>query len=1139
MKIGTLNVNGLNIDQTGLKLTSIDTYIQKYGIDILFLQETHIDNLDLGNKIAEKLGGKIFWSLTGNTKRKGVGIFINNSCNASIIKFHHDVEGRLIYVDIDKGLTFRLINIYAHNYPASRKQFFRDLIHVFNTNRTIILAGDFNCAANTSLDKIGGNPQEGTQGWKELSQVISTRNLVDVFRHFYPNTISTTWKGNGVAVRLDRFYFHHNQLQSVNSIKQYISFSDHELVILDIKDSDKSQSRGRGAWKFPNYLVEDLDYSYDLCFKLSKFINNHDIRLLYEWWDKFKSHAKDITFKWSKHRKKVEDITYGQLCAEYREHEKNKNITEMTRVKNIIDTNEKIRAKGVQVRAKAQILDSNEDPSAYFIHKEIHQGKKKVIEQVEVDGVLKDKQEEIVNAFKNFYTDLYTAEGVQELPNDYLQGLPQLDDNDDLGSKITLDEIRQALNQMDNNKSPGPDGLSKEFYLQYFELVAPLLVNLYDHIFTNGQLTNSMKVSYITLICKNENVPHLCKNYRPISLLNTDYKIITKVLSNRLRAYLPSLIHSDQSCSVKNRSIQDNCHYIRDIVEYINDENDTGVLLSLDQEKAFDRVDHNYLMSVLKYYGFCNNFLNWIKLLYHDISSSVIVNGHISDPFKLTRSVRQGCPLSPLLYILSLEPVLNQIRKDSTIYGCPIPGNRNSPPKLSAYADDCKFVVRTDDSVESIIKHYDKYSRFSGSKLNKDKTEVMYLGRWRDKENNPQNIKVVKKMTIFGIVFGIGTENENWKPVLNTIQKRLFFYYGRRLSLYGKAKLVNTLILTKVWYLATFYPPSKEILKKLEVLIFNFIWNGKTDKVNRATMYLPVKDGGIGLVNIHYKYLSLFLSQMMKVFLNHDASWIHFGHMYLGLLLRKYDGYVFSNCGHPHRIITKPGFYKEISIALNILTRANPDFRINENMTSKNFYALLMSSLKTKARVIDRFPHANFKVLFADLSKSVIDPAALNLSFYFLHDVVPVADTLHHREIQQNRFCLKCPGCPETTDHLFLHCAYNHLARQFLQYICFDALGHHLKPEDIRLGPDKRSPEIAQILNYLISEYRHAVWAIRNKEQFENIRQGIRDSLNFFKNRIKFRIQADFIRLGQMIFERQWITTGLATVSDAGVNFNY
>ena len=151
------------------------------------------------------------------------------------------------------------------------------------------------------------------------------------------------------------------------------------------------------------------------------------------------------------------------------------------------------------------------------------------------------------------------------------------------------------------------------------------------------------------------------------------------------------------------------------------------MVLSLDQEKAFDRVSHTYLLNLLKEYGF--RFQNWIRILYSDIYSAVLVNGSVSDKFKITRSVRQGCPLSPLLYVLALEPVLIKIRKDKDIIGCPIPGNRVNPPKLTAFADDCKFPVKTDKSVSNIIEHFVIYKRFSGANLNKHNSELMYLGR--------------------------------------------------------------------------------------------------------------------------------------------------------------------------------------------------------------------------------------------------------------------------------------------------------------------------------------------------------------------------------------------------------------------------
>ena len=151
--------------------------------------------------------------------------------------------------------------------------------------------------------------------------------------------------------------------------------------------------------------------------------------------------------------------------------------------------------------------------------------------------------------------------------------------------------------------------------------------------------------------------------------------------------------------------------------------------------------------------------------------------------------MRQGCPLSPLLYVLALEPVLSKIRKDPLILGCPIPGNRVNPPKLTAFADDCKFVVKTHESVEEIFKHFKDYSKLSGAKINKGKTEIKYLGKWKERESNHLNIKVVKEMTVFGITFG--NTNKNWEDIIATIRNKLNFYTKRKLSYLGKAKLCN------------------------------------------------------------------------------------------------------------------------------------------------------------------------------------------------------------------------------------------------------------------------------------------------------------------------------------------------------------
>ena len=165
----------------------------------------------------------------------------------------------------------------------------------------------------------------------------------------------------------------------------------------------------------------------------------------------------------------------------------------------------------------------------------------------------------------------------------------------------------------------------------------------------------------------------LAKNWQPVSLLNCDYKLASKIITDHLKQVMPSIVHSDQTCSVINRSIFSNLHLIRDTLDMINKTDETGILVSLDQMKAFDRVDHDFLMRVLSKFGFGPSFCRWVSIFYSNVFSRIICNGKLSAPVFLGRGVRQGCPLSPVLYFLTSEVLSNQIRKNRGIEGFLLP----------------------------------------------------------------------------------------------------------------------------------------------------------------------------------------------------------------------------------------------------------------------------------------------------------------------------------------------------------------------------------------------------------------------------------------------------------------------------------
>ena len=246
-----------------------------------------------------------------------------------------------------------------------------------------------------------------------------------------------------------------------------------------------------------------------------------------------------------------------------------------------------------------------------------------------------------VQEFRNFLADLLAASSV---------------------GVATEYEVRSALKQVGLNKSPGLDGLPYEVYLRMSHMFVPILTNVFNHWFAQGAIPGSITKGVITLLEKEgRHVQGELDDYRPITLLNTELKILDRVLANRLQLVISDLIGPEQNNAVKGRLIRENLHLVRQIIEGIKDDT-KAALIYLDQSKAFDRVDHRFLAAVLETAGFKQEFHRWISILYHNPQAVVQVNGRCSGAFAIEWSVQQGYPLSPLLYVLALEPLLRRLR---------------------------------------------------------------------------------------------------------------------------------------------------------------------------------------------------------------------------------------------------------------------------------------------------------------------------------------------------------------------------------------------------------------------------------------------------------------------------------------------
>ena len=541
-------------------------------------------------------------------------------------------------------------------------------------------------------------------------------------------------------------------------------------------------------------------------------------------------------------------------------------------------------------------------------------------------------------------------------------------------------------------------------------------------------MCESMKTSNTRVIYKKGDRKSL-KNWRPISLLNVDYKICSKAISIRLSKVLEFIVDPDQTCSVPGRKISANLHTLRDILDYLDRTGEAGILVSLDQEKAFDRVNRSFLQSLLTRFGFGPSFCNWINTFYKGANMRVIVNEWLTEPIPLSRGVRQGDSLSPMLYILCVETLACQIRSCSQIEGFLLPGANGSQYKVSIYADDTTSLVKSVYSLTALFRVINVYERGSGAKLNVSKTEAMWLGAWRSCPDQPFGLTWVTKMKILGVVFGQNAESDNWRPKLKKLENHLNFWKSRSLSLVGKSLIVNTIGISKLLYLATILPVPQWVISEVNNLIWPFLWGCRMETVSRQSCHQPFLKGGLGIINFKIKADALKLASVVSNCSNADSKSFYLIKYFFGAKLspiRPEWRFLRDNSSPSAQLLTP--FYSNCLSVLSSLRKilSCQDWR-NFAFTSKKCYYTLLKE-KSSSPVIHRH-WVSFLTIGFDLDRHwslVRDEFCENfkndLLWLIVLRAVKVRDALKNWGYINSDCCASCSR-KETIDHCFLNCS--------------------------------------------------------------------------------------------------------------------
>lgn len=998
------------------------------------------------------------------------------------------------------------MNIYAPCPVGERATFFDSLPNYLIGGIPTIVGGDYNTAEDLYLDKIGGDGQPGRSAQQSLKNFATSLHLTDIFRSKNPSARVFTWTNGSVSTRLDKFYVS-NDIAS-NTAKASITifpFSDHDAPYISFQ-LPYSPSRGKGVWKFNTRLLEFPEFTS----QMRQFLEHWHLRKvdfinkLDAWWDIGKKKIRRICQNFAlkvasdkrKERTEVENRIHT-LSLSSDEDAKNQLVL-LRKQLHMLDM---IEINGARIRAKEFHFTCNEKSSRYFYSLENSRQSRKVIARLKDEqGKVIEGNTAVLDHIADFYESLYTAEDTDSVKQSQL--IASIDKyvpdgmKDDLEGLLTSSECKAALDHMKPDKSPGSDGLPAEFYRFFWETIGDDLVEVLNFCFNKGLLTESMRLAILSLIYKKNDV-ELIKNWRPISLLNVDYKIGSKAFATRLKRILPHILSSDQTCSVPGRSIFENLMLIRDIFDYCEMKNLPLALVKIDQEKAFDRVNWLFLEKVLRKMNFGPHFIHCIQTMYTDVSCKISNNGHLSRSITLQRGVRQGCPLSPLLYCIVAETLGNLIRKNDKIDGLRIPGF-GCEVKISQYADDTTLFLRNGYSVDQALLSVNDYERGSGSKVNYDKGKS--CGKWLCSQGSASTLVDQQlqwtdgPFEILGLLFGSAEAViDTWIKRLEKLINRLDAWRYRSLSLKGKTLIVNTIALSGLVYVGTIFNLPENIRKQVNRAVFQFVWSFKNELVCRKTCFQLIEKGGLGVVDIGAKVKALQLKYVGCIYdQSYAAPWVYFARYFIGLQLVKYSpASTFLRSNMVPHALTPSAFYSRLLSYVHEYKDHFLKITLADRSTRSIYGTVLEHHFETPlcefSWQISLGRDREWKIAWLSSRLGLSTGFENDVIWKIYHRVVKTASYIKSWGLRVPENCDLCP-VKEDIDHVFLICPIARDVWNFIRPFVENLLGKfEISAEFLFFFefPRCRNKNAKKLSMYLLKLCIYQLWLHRCDRRFE------------------------------------------------------
>ena len=1031
------NVNGLGDSK---KRRGLFTYMKVYNPDILVLIDTRLDASSEKNIRSETDYTGIYTSFSTNSR--GVAILTKKSFTGKITLIEADGNGNFLLAKCEyDGKSFLLCAVYGPNTdsPIFYEQLFNKTA---DSALDTIFCGDFNTTIDFSLDNKGYVGQGNVRARNMINHYINNLNLDDIFRTREGGKESFTWlsRSGPQKARLDFFLTSTSLRPFITNCDTLTPYkSDHLPIRLSLDFTNFK--KGKGLWRHNNSLLSNINYIERINNTIAKTFAKY---VIIDGYDDFFTESSITDFEnfinLSPEEKnnfnykinpnlliemlindiKNESVSYeSALRRDLNEWESDlkSKITWLKTLfsqQNSLDLRNRIKTAendlndfidlktNTLFKARlSKFKTEGEKPTTFFCSLEKNYSAQKYISKLLVgeNNLEISNQKAIENEVVKFYENLYAnKEDKLTIPT-----IADFFDNDDINyvslspddkmlleREIQIKEIYDALKGTKNGGAPGFTGLTFEFYKVFWSKLKFAIFSCFKHSFEIGRLPDSLTRGVISLLPKGDKPRNKIENYRPITLLDSLYKILSKVVASRINLVLPKIIHSDQNGFVRGRFIGECIRTTADVMQIAMNKKITGILLMVDYKKAFDSIAFRHIINSLHFFNFGEKCVKWIKLLLYNFSACINHAGNISKFFNILQGCRQGDPIASLIFVIAIEIFCIKLRSSKIIKAYKI---NDLDILLSLYADDITIFLQYDSaSLYEVINLINKFSLLSGLQIHMGKSQCVKIGfePWKY-DNLCQDLGLLWKQDfkLLGITFNANTLcfKSCLADKLKEIENCIGNWRHRFMSPLGRVCISNTILLSKVNHLAFSIPSlSKQTIKLIETKVYTFIWGGQ-DKVARKDSKLPWSQGGMNLPDLKSSWAGFKFSWFRRL-LNSNGTWTK---LLLSVLNESLPGLNTDNIWHYigtpafSRAINKIGipFWAECTKTIQPLMleylKKFPEELLHCYIWGNSFLQKGNSSIKKSD-----FPSLNFITHTADLLVNITGGGGLDFKTYDL-----------------------------------------------------------------------------------------------------------------------------------------------------------